>query len=634
MAHKISPKISVKNVSLPKVILPDTSIPQNNPFGQAGREFGRISGPLLSANLLRNSHDLSFETELLYLSVNSGFVGIKNSTPVRALDMGGAATTDNLIVDTETDIGIGFQITTNQIYNSLNLPILLQPNQSGTPIINVSGSLNTANLNFATNAITGTANTNISITPYQNPNYVANAGFETGDTTGWTVTGDTTKIVVVGVDNAISGSYALSAASYIQTSTVKQTLNTDPGQTYVITFSLKNIANIYLATEPGLSIMTTEDSLNVIALTPNATIGQADFKVLWNGDVLTGGSPTGPGPALPYGSPSSIFWDYTTYTFTTTAVGSDQLSFSFRNDFSIFYIDKISVILQGTTGGTTQINSNTLVNGILHATGDITFDGDIVFGDSVNDRISIPAEVSSDIIPLESTVTITPTTAGLTDQLGNALTSQAGVGLFTNPGAPYQQTNSWNLGSGALEWNNVWLNNATLYTDLTANSVTTSLLTAGNISISTNTISNATADLNLTTLGVGQVKINGATVFSQNTINNPSFSNPYFTTESGSFIITTETGALAIAAEVTALPFTIKNTGAGVTKFSGTKALRLPAGTTAVRPADPQTGTARYNTSNQNTEIYNGTSWQDIAGVSTTTSAENDLTTIWSLILG
>ena len=415
MAHKISPKISVKNVSLPKVILPDTSIPQNNPFGQAGREFGRISGPLLSANLLRNSHDLSFETELLYLSVNSGFVGIKNSTPVRALDMGGAATTDNLIVDTETDIGIGFQITTNQIYNSLNLPILLQPNQSGTPIINVSGSLNTANLNFATNAITGTANTNISITPYQNPNYVANAGFETGDTTGWTVTGDTTKIVVVGVDNAISGSYALSAASYIQTSTVKQTLNTDPGQTYVITFSLKNIANIYLATEPGLSIMTTEDSLNVIALTPNATIGQADFKVLWNGDVLTGGSPTGPGPALPYGSPSSIFWDYTTYTFTTTAVGSDQLSFSFRNDFSIFYIDKISVILQGTTGGTTQINSNTLVNGILHATGDITFDGDIVFGDSVNDRISIPAEVSSDIIPLESTVTITPTTAGLTD---------------------------------------------------------------------------------------------------------------------------------------------------------------------------------------------------------------------------
>ena len=60
----------------------------------------------------------------------------------------------------------------------------------------------------------------------------------------------------------------------------------------------------------------------------------------------------------------------------------------------------------------------------------------------------------------------------------------------------------------------------------------------------------------------------------------------------------------------------------------------MPSGTTGQRPNNPQTGTTRYNTSNQNTEIYNGTSWQDIAGISTTTNAENDLTTLWSLILG
>lgn len=641
MAHKITPK-TITNRSIVNPLLGNGGgglgpPPQfGTPINNAGREFGRISGPLLSANLLRNGHDLAFETSLLYLNVTSGYVGIKNSTPVRALDMLGDTTTDNLIVDTETDIGIGFQITTNQIYNNsiIDQTIVLQPNQSSTPTINISGGLKTNNLTFATNVLTGTTNTNIYFTPYQNPNYVTNAGFETGDTTGWTITGDVGKITVVGVDNAISGSYALSAASYIQTSTVKQRLSTDPGQTYVITFNLKNIVNVYLAVEPSLSVMTTEDSLNVIALTPNSTTGQADFKVLWNGVVLTGGTSSGPGPSVPYSSPNSSFWEYTTYTFTATSIGSDELSFSLRNDYSIFYIDKISVILQGTTGGITQINSNTLVNGLLHATGDITFDGDIVFGDSVNDRITIPAEVSSDIIPLESTVTITPTTVALTDQLGNALTTQTSVGLFTNPGAPYQQTNSWNLGSSTLQWNNVWLNSATLYTSLTSNTVTTAILNTGNISISANSISNTTADLSLTTLGVGQVKINGAVLFDRNTINNPSFSNPYFTTETGSFIITTETGALVIAAEVTALPFTIANTGAGVTKFSGTKAVRLPAGTTAVRPTNPQTGTTRYNTSNQNTEIYNGTSWQDIAGVSTTTSAENDLTTIWSLILG
>jgi hypothetical protein len=633
MAHKISSKINAKSVSLPQVSAPSVNLPQNNPFGQAGREFGRISGPLLSANLLRNGNDLAFETDLVYLSVNSGFLGIKNSTPVRALDIGGNATTDNLIVDTETDIGTGFQITTNQIYNSLNLPILLQPNQSGTPIININGGLNTANLNFANNTITGTTNAVINITPYQNPNYVANGGFETGDLTGWTVTGAVSSITVADVSNAYSGSYALSASSYLQRSTIKQTLNTQAGQTYTITFVLKNISVLYLTTENN-QIVTTEDRVGVISLASNALTGQASFTVKWNGVELSGGTPVGAGPSLPYDSPSASQWGYTTYSFTVTAAGSDELSFVLRNDYTTFYIENVSAIVQGTVSGITQINSNTLVNGALHATGNITFDGDLVLGDSVNDRISIPAEVASDILPLESTVTVTPTTVSLTDQLGNALNTQTGVGLFTNPGAPYSQVNSWSLGSSSLQWNNVWLKDAVLYTSLTSNTITTNQLTVGNIAISANSISASTGNLNLTTLGIGQVKINGATLFSKNTINNPSFSNPYFTTESGSFIITTESGALTLAAEVSVLPLSVINTGTGFTKFSGTNAVRLPAGSTSERPASPVTGTTRYNTTGQSTEIYNGTSWQDIAGVSTTTSTENDLTTIWSLILG
>jgi len=633
MAHKISPKINVNSVSLPKAPLPDVSPLQNNPFGQAGREFGRISGPLLSANLLRNGTNLAFETDLVYLSVSSGFVGIKNSTPVRALDMVGNATTSNLIVDTETTIGTGFEITTNQIYNSLNLPILLQPNQSGTPIISVSGGLNTANLNFATNAITGTTNATINITPYQNPNYITNGGFETGDLTGWSVTGAVSSITVVDVSNAYSGSYALSASSYLQNSTVKQTLNTAVGQTYVLTFVLKNTSVLYLTTENG-QIFTTEDTVGVISLSSSALAGQANFKVLWNGVELTGGSPVGSGPSLPYSSPSATQWTYTTYSFTVTAAGSDQLSFVLRNDYTTFYIENISATVQGSTAGITQINSNTRVNGALHAKGNITFDGDLVLGDSTTDRITIPAEVASDILPLESTVTITPATEGLTDQSGNALTTQTGITLFTNPGAPYSQVNSWSLGSSSLQWNNVWLRNAVLYSSLTSSTVSTPELAVGNIRISTNNISTPTGNLNLTPSGVGQVKINGAILFDDNTINNPSFSSPYFTTESGAFIITTETDGLVLAAEVTALPFTVVNTGAGFTKFAGTNAVRLPAGSTGDRPSSPQTGTARYNTSVQKTEIYNGTSWQDIAGISTTTNAQNDLTTLWSLILG
>ena len=51
---------------------------------------GRISGPLLSQNLLRNGVDLAFETDLLYLDVNNGQIGIKTSLPQYNLDVNGS----------------------------------------------------------------------------------------------------------------------------------------------------------------------------------------------------------------------------------------------------------------------------------------------------------------------------------------------------------------------------------------------------------------------------------------------------------------------------------------------------------------------------------------------------------------
>ena len=50
---------------------------------------GRISGPLLKSNLVRNGIDLAFETDLLYLDVNNNRVGINNSNPQYELDVSG-----------------------------------------------------------------------------------------------------------------------------------------------------------------------------------------------------------------------------------------------------------------------------------------------------------------------------------------------------------------------------------------------------------------------------------------------------------------------------------------------------------------------------------------------------------------
>lgn len=61
--------------------------------------IGRISGPLLKENLLRNGVDLAFENSLLYLEVNDRRVGIKTDSPARQLEIDGISSTTLLIVD-------------------------------------------------------------------------------------------------------------------------------------------------------------------------------------------------------------------------------------------------------------------------------------------------------------------------------------------------------------------------------------------------------------------------------------------------------------------------------------------------------------------------------------------------------
>ena len=61
--------------------------------------IGRISGPLLKSNLIRNGIDLAFETDLLYLDVTNNRIGINTATPEHDLDVNGTIRTTNLLLD-------------------------------------------------------------------------------------------------------------------------------------------------------------------------------------------------------------------------------------------------------------------------------------------------------------------------------------------------------------------------------------------------------------------------------------------------------------------------------------------------------------------------------------------------------
>ena len=122
---------------------------------------GRISGPLLKSNLIRNGIDLAFETDLLYLDVNNQRIGIKNASPTHELDVVGTTKSTNLITDTRADIA-QVTIENNTISTTasqLNLGTLdnvIYQNKARIDSIDIEGNVistndSNANLEFRPN---------------------------------------------------------------------------------------------------------------------------------------------------------------------------------------------------------------------------------------------------------------------------------------------------------------------------------------------------------------------------------------------------------------------------------------------------------------------------------------------------
>ena len=124
-------------------------------------QLGRISGKLLTANLLRAGVDLAFETDLLYVDVNNQRIGIRDSTPVYTLDVNGSFTTNDLTVVT--------QIAPDNL--RINSPETITTSVGGIDVyINGGGEifhdrLITNNLVLDGNLISSVSNSNIVLDP-------------------------------------------------------------------------------------------------------------------------------------------------------------------------------------------------------------------------------------------------------------------------------------------------------------------------------------------------------------------------------------------------------------------------------------------------------------------------------------
>jgi len=198
-----------------------------------------------------------------------------------------------------------------------------------------------------------------------------------------------------------------------------------------------------------------------------------------------------------------------------------------------------SINFTANGSGSINLNNNVLVTGNIHATGNITADGNITLGNAPTDTVTFSAEVASSIIP--------------------------------------SANNTYNLGSFSLQWANVYASN-----------ITSTSSTFGNVTISGNTITTTTGNLNLTANGSGSVQIQNIAV------NNNVISS-----------VGTNTNIV------------LQPQGTGSVIFNGASVI-IPVGTTAQRPSPASNGMIRYNTSLSRYEGYTGTGsiWAVLGGVS------------------
>jgi hypothetical protein len=181
-----------------------------------------------------------------------------------------------------------------------------------------------------TSAASGAFNVTVPDSPSQpsGTNLVANGDFATGSFSGWTRGGNAAASsygpqIYIDTTGAGGSKQAAAIGSMGSDGTLSQTIATTAGQTYTLSFWLKNNA-----------------------------AGPNDFSAIWNGQKLLSLS-------------NSTAFGYTEYTYTVTAAGSSTvLEFSGRQDPSHWDIDNISLTANGapaSTPGPTTVGSGAKV---------------------------------------------------------------------------------------------------------------------------------------------------------------------------------------------------------------------------------------------------------------------------------
>ena len=332
-------------------------------------QVGRITGPLLRENLLRNGVDLAFSNQrtdplaLLKLNVTDNRIGVGVNTPLRDLHVNGTSQTINLISDTSADIG-NLTFTNGRIDNysgndiNITAPLVVVP------------SIETQDLLITDNVITTTqSNSNLELR-------ASGSGLVTATTLALeenlTVNGFTTF-------NQLGILSQLSTQSYVNFGDLTIDGN------YIST----NISNANLELRAnGTGIIQIENLTadNDVEVTLSSTVKDVNVS----GTITQTGNKTQTGNTDITGNVSTTTLNVDNYAqFEDILIDQNRIQTTISNSN-----------LELRPAGSVEVFANTNITGSLHSTGDITLDGNIIIGDSLaEDTVTFSADLTSDIIP-------------------------------------------------------------------------------------------------------------------------------------------------------------------------------------------------------------------------------------------
>ena len=295
---------------------------------------------------------------------------------------------------------------------------------------------------------------------------------------------------------------------------------------------------------------------------------------------------------------------------TIVVTGLTTANLKFATDTISNTVTNSNINLTATGTGSILLNSNTTVTGNLHATGVITFDGNIIIGDDPSDTVTFTSTVNSNILPsvtdtytvgsnslkwanlyttnLKASVvapaltitTFSPTGANVFNgdvTIGATSTNTLSVLASFNGSIIPNVTNTYNLGSTSKVWNYLY----------------TTTLSNGNIQANGNVVSTAVTDTNL------QISANGAGAVSVESLN---------------IVGNTISNAWASPTTDTQRSIIFTPNGTGNTRVNATTSVMFPIGNNSNRTLTAN-GELRFNSTNLGIEGYSSSGYVHLIGL-------------------